>query len=818
MTDQPIRFTRLLPAFVVALLALAWSGLHLGPFAATLTAGLVVLVVPGALALAAWPSRRTLTLPEYFALSAAISWCVVAALCIAAFKLAMPLSTALSALMVTEGLVAGLCWWRGSAQPIERLDSLHVALCVLWVVVGAAFYNVGGYTDSVRGPAVAEGWSTMEEGLQVSTVRKIVGAPALAPAAVMYAKGEIPTYIYPVHAFGLAAFSAVSGLDPLIAYSAFRFWSTVLSLAALYSLLVVAVNRNVAGIGSLVLALMACFVFLGSMNGSWSPLAALPHIGDFSLGVLLPLGLALVVHAVTRPPDVLTAAAPVFLLAMSLTHMREGVHVLSYMAAGLGVGLAAQSWRRSAYLRLAVLTVALVIAIVVIGRHITSQVPFIAEQESASSARTRIELVESLRSGISIDGEDNLIPAKPVIVLALLLAPWVWLWFRDQPGIVLLTAGLVAWAVPVMVPIIARLLELSVYSEVMMSPARYMVQVSLLMLVSLIAVAISTADWLVGQIPTSMRHVHLHVDSRSHDLSWLARHRDRVLVIGAVVVVRVCLGMRETLLAALGAAPSIAVVALVGFSVMAALSVRLRTPVWRIDGDWSRGPRGAASVVAIIALVAVVGLLASSQTVFDALRAARVPPRDQLADWYGATQVSERLPWKTVEMLRALPPRSVVAADPSLGLAVPMVSDQFVMTSGTNFTTDLHYLATVQRVLGHDFQEADVDMGPYIARLGPSLAAGLRPDIVRWEAYRHRQRLLAEARELGVVPVFNPAEPADTTLALLDVLDPDFLLVEPERHPHLVSLAAAMPRRFTLVGTDGRFTIYRHTAPPTPSS
>lgn len=807
-------------ALILAVAGAAHVRIDNDPLVATALAGFVLLVLPGLLTLGLTPGLR-IALPQRLAFAFAASWCVIATLCVISFKLEWSLSRALLLLFAFEAALATVLIVRPTL-PQDRIDRPQLVVLAAVMLISILAYRTGGYTSADLGPAIAPGWSTMEEGLQISTVRKIADADHLRPSQSMYARGEIPTYIYPVYPFALAGVSRISGLDPLIVFDTFRLWSAGLAMLALYTFTVVAFGRSTGAIATLAICAL---ILLGHAGpgpdlGSWGQLIPLTHIGDFSLGVLFPLGLALVAHTVDTGVGggVVSAIALPFLMAMALTHLRESAHVLSYMVTGLVVGLAVRGFDRTRAIRLGALSAVLIVVTVLLSRHIQAEVPFIAAHELASAAKSKIDMMAELRDGMRLNAGDVPMTVQPWVGYAVVIAPIALLLLRFSSGAVMLLAGLLAWWLPLNVPLLARFLERIVYSEIMMSPVRYVFQASYLVFGLTVSAAALLIDEAFRLLPTARRKVVLEIDGKSIVLTRYLRYRVHLLVAGAVIIALMLLSlvtMARMLAVSLGQPAG--ALALIGAVFVAYQFRHLREWSARVHAYLTRRPDHPGFLAVVGALMlALLFVDNSSSTFLKGAGARSAAQTASLEQWYAHAQVGQILPWTTLKMLRSLPARSLIAADPRMGLAIPMVADQFVLSSGTNFTTDLHYLETVQRIMGDPFDESDIDWESYRERLGTPLVESQRPEILAWERYSQRQRRLIDVGDAAGsrAPIFNTAEPPELTMRLLDALDPDYLLIDVNQHPHLVTLVTTQRSRFGLVAQDGPFQVYRFIESP----
>jgi hypothetical protein len=767
-------------------------------FIATALAGAAILLIPGTLCLLLTPSAADLRWAEGLAFGAAISWCLLATSCVVAFLFGLNVLHVEAALFCANVVLLAM-WLRRVPRVIfRRPDASEIAVLVMIAVVAVLAYRVGGYTNAQLGPAVGSGWSTMEEPLQISTIRKIEYATSLRVAEVMYAKGESSTYYYPVYPFALAVISRTAGLDPMILFDSFRLWTAALALLALYTLATGAFGRT-AG----VIMMFTAFALLLGGNagqasglGSWGQLIPISHIGDFGLGVLLPLALAIVVRIAGQNQLGLAAGllSVAFLLSMAVTHAREAAHVTSYMGATLIIAPLIGAFDRHRWLRFAAVTAGTVLLVSFFSAGVQRRVPFLAEHEQASAARARLNIDAALQDKQATWVHTADVPGvlKPYVALGFLVASMSLVWWRRRPGAVVLLSGVLLWWLPLHVPIAGHLLERVVYSEIMMTPSRYVFQVSYLLYGAIVYAMLMAIDFVIAL--TQSRVVR----------TWIAL---ACAPIAALAVARLPeIGER------LFDRP------LIGAGVAVALAVAVAVVAWRtalshapVRDPALRHPQ-LATVCGVIILASLVARSHESLLFAAGGQRGRARTADVEA-WYEQTGVSGTLPWSVVRMLRtAVPSRSVIAADPALGLAIPLAADQYVLVSGTNFTSDLHYLDAVQRVTGGGFDEHAVDWGAYRAKLGEEPAGRMRQDVLTWERYNQRLTWLVAVGTPGArrhTPIFSNNEPAEVTLRLLSDLHPDYVLLTPTQHARLFQLMVSAPHRFARVAAEGDFQLYR---------
>lgn len=815
------------------------------PLLQTLIAGALTLVLPGWLVLSLLTGPGRLTLLERIAYGFAISWCAITLLCVAAFVFGRSVADASIALLGLDAVLAVVFAVKSRARTVTPLDRRQWLLLIGIVLVSLAYYRIGGYSDPANGPVVAKSdWSTMEELLQISSVRKIADAPQLRVAEVMYAKGEISTYFYPVYPFALALVGTVARLDPLVLFDSFRLWSVALGLISVLVLALTAFGPTVGGWTAVVALVLVATGNAGQAAGfgSWAQLAPLVHQGDFALGVLLPLSLAAVIRFVdARPGDRLFAWLIVPLLwAMTLTHTREAVHVASYMSAFLLVGPLTGALDRRRWIRLAAVVAGVAVFMLGYSTIIKTVVPFIGEHELASAARARLDYAALAHGGRLLTFSTSKVPhvLAPFVSLAFLVAPSLLIVCRRSTGVVFLASGLLLWFLPLHSPFVASILERLIYSEIMTSPARYVFHVGYLIfgagvywastfIYRLFSGPINTGAIKVGsQIRTAPgeRSLVLDValsavdgatgglvieigrgsDDQSPDSSSSQRYLD------------VPLFLNTLLLLLFAAAIGFGLYQLVWHPAWVPLTALLLGVIasrWQARFAQVPAPppsRGTRSAAVVVSLALLGGFLYFLLAPTDAAVVRTLPRTRHVERWYEQAKLSTTLPLSAVRLLRsAIPPRSVIATDPVLGLSIPAAVDQFIFVSGTNFTTDLHYLETVDRLAHVVFDpERDIDWASYRARLGDDLSR-FRDDILLWEGYYYKQKRLYTLGISTQYPIFSENEPNELTLQYLDALAPEFLLLAPAQHPRLAALVAAHADRFVPVANDDGYFVYR---------
>lgn len=760
------------------------------PLAATVLAGCLILLVPGLALISLTARGRALALVDRLAFGAAVSWCVVTMLCVLSFVLAWDVGRASAVLLALDAILVAWFLYRTPWRRVSAPRAAHWLALIGLLAVSLLAFKVGGYTDPRTGPTVGVGWSTMEELLQISTARKVAESPALRVDRVMYVKGELPTYYYPVYPFALALMTRVSGLDPVVLFDTFRLWTGLLALIALASIANGAFGKAAS---AAVMAIAIGLVLIGQAGsapglGSWGQLLPVSHIGDFGLGVLLPLALALTVRlAVGEPGDEFaTLIAIPFFAAVAVTHTRESAHLASYLVALLAIGPLVGALDRRRWLRLAGATTALLLFTMAYSAQVQEHVPFIREHEQAAAARARIA---SVTMAGSLQPADVPPVLRPYVTMAFIAGPLVLILWRRSAGVVLLAAGLVCWWLPLHVPWVAHLLERAVYSEIMTSPSRYVFHVAYLFYAIVVFAALRGLD---HYLPTG---------SPVRATVWK--------VVAAPTTAIVLVALPELLEAAAGRRPLLMIVMAAALALLGARSAAgamartlvqapapLRHPGW---------------IYATAALV-FAGLLARSDTptLLAAAQKREWSPSAATETWYQQAAIRETLPWSAVRMLRErIPARSVIAADPALGLAIPLMTDQFILVSGTNFSTDLHYLQAVGELSGPAFDPARIDWAAYETKLGSRLTPAVRDDVTIWEHFMFRQQQLVSLSSPGRQPLFSEDEAPETTARLFRLLAPDYVLVSPAINRRLAALVDRHPNDFEHVADAAGFRLFR---------
>jgi len=218
---------------------------------------------------------------------------------------------------------------REQAPGAQRM--LQLILVAGLGVIAYILFTVGG-SMNLGSIAALKG----EEALHLTILRKLAQNTSLDHLNLMYKREVANTYVYPPYHFALALVSRISGLDPIVVYLKFRPAAGLVSLLSMWSLALALFGRRwVADLTLLALLILVLNNAAGQVPGFyWAQLVPLSHLGDFGLGVMLPVMALFIFRYVTgEPGNMFRILAPLMLLVGLLVHTREVLQLLFFLGA-----------------------------------------------------------------------------------------------------------------------------------------------------------------------------------------------------------------------------------------------------------------------------------------------------------------------------------------------------------------------------------------------------------------------------------------------------------------------------------------------------
>lgn len=737
---------------------------------------------------------------ERLPVAAGLSLVVVGVLTILSLEAHLDARRAAVVLLV---FTAGLAVWElrlppaaappsGASAPVMMTVAAMTALGLVFV----ALLGIGG----TRSPqSLAE---LNEEALHVAIVRKLAENQTLSTTNVMYRPGLANTYVYPAYHFALALIARLSALDPLVVFVKARPFLALIALTALRSIAGLFFGAAIADLAlvSWVVLLASNVAGLVSTEYFWGQLAPLTHLGDFGLGVMFPLLLLFslrFVVAAPRSPDLFVA--PCVMAAGLLVHTREVLQLLLVLGpAAMGVALFRRHDRRVLVRIAALILIVVALGLAYKARH-ASAAPHALAFESANLTRVLDALEPSLRAPwrstfLDVDEARHGLLHRPLFLFPVAVLPALWL-FRRSLWAAFLGPSLLAAVLIIRVPWMSWAFVRLTYSEMLYTPARYLFHASYLLLGAAIGGLALYAE-------------------RVHDLS-VAGLRVAVRRAGsATPALEIGWGPIVHRAAAVGAL--LAASGIVGVALASGLAELAPLSVDHLDWLYLHALLGSAACLVGLSLLPgpdvpepearswpvrrpALVLLAALALALPLWR-LRVPPNlaaqrrlwagqrsmDPLWPWYDSMALGRRIPSGVVRFVRErVAPGRMWAAPYACIFQIPLVANQYVITSGSTLSTDFDFAAAYVRATGRRPKDAS---GRELSVASGSSAAAI------WA--------LAQA------PIFNPAETPRETLALLGEYGVDYVLAGPTDLDRFEALASRFPAALERVYRSGRFGIF----------
>lgn len=779
------------------------------PFLRLLVAGAVALVLPGALLLRLLGSDSEQ--PEedglgWLASSFGLSFVVLSALCVAVTLLHGNIvhgvwfifgTLFLGALLVQAGRRRGsLITSERAADPDGQSGRWIDGLIVLGLAgLAALLYVIGG-----MGTAAPDG----EEALHLLMARKLFDNPAIALDNVFYKPATETTYVFLPYHFLLALLSKIAGMDPFLVFVKSRFLWGILSVACLY-----AIAKHL--FGSRTLARFAALFFLavlwsgrgGHWIGAFARFAPVSHHADVSLGLLLPLGILFMIRFLRKDGGRLfSVVAPLLLIAITITHTREGLQFLMYLASFLAGCLLFRYGGEGAWKRALILVLILVAFGFAYHRVHAGAASHLAEWEQAEKTQAREMLKQAVRKPMPM------LLGRPLIQDSIYLTgyhlirhPYLWalvfltpllLMARHTFWGILLALGIWVPLFLARLPILTVVSILATYSQFLFTFIRYLMHWAYLFFALLIF------GWVVLIDRLAVRW-EAFAPSQSRAQRFLRGGGWAVTaMLGMVIVLRLIHGasgaVGEALVNPLLILLVLGVAWLVVEASLKSWSEKIPAPPDPLAGCRFRSP-----VLAWCVSLAVVGVLATDidppkarktweRTLWQQVELARSKERPdpvRFVRWYEQARPFD-FSYRFYSYIRDRVPRQkVFACVPDYAFRIPAYFNQYVFTFGSFFSTEIEFVDRYYELTGRE--RPSPNPAPRLYRL---------VDIYNKEV-------------LGSFPIFSEQESFDRTLTLLDGFAIDYLIASPAHAKRFQEFRAKMPGVLEPVFEDEGYTLYR---------
>jgi len=788
------------------------SGIVPAPVVARMAiAATLVFVLPGWSALALWeggraaPSALLERLPRAFGLS----FTLLTVVTVAITSVSAGSVVATWAYLGLALALAGLQIRRVTPEAAEETPPPAfdwVVLCAIALTCVLLWFTGGIYGTLPDG----------EEALHMALIRKLHSNAAIHQDNVMYRPGVVSTYLYLPYHLGVAMVARIARVDPLVAYVKLApLWGAVAlaSIGALAGALGFGTTR--ARIVTLVATVLAWNGQAGNWDGPFGRLLPYSHHADFSLGVLLPVALVAVARFVTgRAAGHERMTTPALLAAVTVAHTREGVQIAFYLAAWAG-GLALFRDARRPMLRAVALAAALLALGFAYARVHQAAVGHIQEWEDAEKERAR-ELMERFRNdpGLGLTGpplsfltdRPNYVQNfnslfHPFFVVGMLLGPF-WALRRRGLGTLVLALPMVATTIVVGIPLVSAAMVLATYSQVLFTPARYVLHLCYLafgLWIGFSAIAIGRR--LVPFVSGGPASLEVDVTSGGRAVgttarlpSWLtfAEGWPIASAIG-VLAGSAMVGSAIVLGKAAGAWPVFALkmllvahLALILFFARRRPQLRASAEFVRAEGPWVAALMGLLLPVALWREVNRPDLGIVARILPEAAwRASSRPDVTDFPRWYDRARPLP-LPYALLEDLRSrLPEPKVFAADPAWMWMLPALANQYVFAYSQYLSTEEPLVTEFARIHGLPLPTGFPEPRLY----------GLI--------------LLHETQLKKRFPIFNDEDDAETTARFLAFGHVDYLVAPPQPPLALSRALDRWPDAFESAFARDGWTVYR---------
>lgn len=744
--------------------------------AAIVPAFLLVYVLPGWIAAGRlWPHRGVL---ERAAAAFGLSFVACLLLSVVVVELHVPMR---AAAWVWCALTAAGLWLLkpGVEFPASRPERIMATMSLLLLaVIAVAGWHIGGTYGNLAG----------EEGYHVIFTRKLHAHPSPSADNLFYLPGTSSTYLYmPYHA-SLALMATLGGLDPMSVFVKFRPFAAIVTLVSMAALAQRMTGRGFVGWTTLlVLGVGVLTNHAGYHSPYFAQLMPVSHHSDVSLGMGLAVGGYFFWSAATaavRFRGVFWCGAAV-MIAVLICHAREGLQLVVLCGVLCATGLCFRFRDRTLMLH----TAALAILLIVAGKGYQGlqavRAPHLAGWEEAekSVARERFEALKSdVRAGRwhalfgpRIDRTTAYMPNyniffRPAYALALLAVPLTFwggrsLWSSFVPvlvGAILLLSRL---------PVTALLLVTGGYSQILYTPARFVLHWEWLLL----AIGAATIAEFAGR----------RLDALA---SSVRRRLATVLAINAAFALGFwgLPALGEALQSASERHPD-----LIPIGVLLALEAGT---VWRLR-RWSMGTasdvEAAAhapawrSVALAGALIVPLATWTSPPSLADQAETAAARPNGLDVDaWCAETGLLDVPPETSAYLRDVLPRGRVLACDPRYIFNYPVVFDHYIFTFGFYFSSETPFLERYYAIRGRT-----PPFDPSIRTMYRFTDVYIRDLMLRF-------------------PLFNWIDPLDVTLREIEENGIEVIVVDPEFASLWDTYAAYFPRAFRRLHAHGDHSVY----------
>jgi len=546
-----------------------------------------------------------------------------------------------------------------------------------------------------------------EDHLHVSVIRKILENDVVQKQNIMY-KPDFPhTYLYPGLHFIIALISRISAIDPIIVYIKFRYILGFLSLLIIYTFSKSLFKSRY--ISSIVTCSCMVLIYNGVAARIPGPgyyigqLVPVSHVYDIAMAILLPLSLIFTFKYISfdnRIFNRFAILAPLLILTTTIIHVREGFQILFYYLVTL-IAFLIFKRRDKQVIRKIVFLISSVILLGLIYMPIhQANVGYVLQTlEPAHRQWTINVLIDTVTNPFTAT---FLVPIGsgglgwqelPYVSLALFLSPIILLWFRKYFWGLFLGASILASALIVKFRVLTLLVMLLTYSQIMISPVRFVLFFSYIIFGLLVFASLAIFENIFARVRKFAKN--------RLALFGLAGGFLIGLYLCCRYVFLPLIGVIETGIYSYGSILFIAWVILL--LILSYLKFFDRVVARFRDVFHNYKPRFPNfSILILVSLLLAVYLFGgiSGQGLVNEYKGRTLPDITNFEDYYRDTQFTN-VPFELVEYIRGeVEPHNIFAYNRDSNICIPLVSNQFVQVGhaegmGTD-GADANYLSILR--------------------------------------------------------------------------------------------------------------------------
>ncbi len=449
-----------------------------------------VLIIPGYLLfnLMQLRKRYEMDLFELLVMAFGLSLLIIEFLCMVAMETRLN-SFIISLVLVLASLVlflislikersASIDYLGGLRANFGKINIAIYLLAVLFIIFTAALLF------KIESP-VGSG----EDMIHISIIRKLLENPELTKTNIWIEEGIPYTYLYPGLHFMAALISRFSAIDPIIVYAKLRFAMGIISLLLIWTMSKTLFRSKYIAFT----ILMSCVALIYNGSAGHLPgffcgqLIPVSHMGDISMGVILPLVLVFSFKYMLNKGTFNRFFFISLLLVLTITivHVRETMQVLFYYCLTLVAYLIFNRKDKATIYKVFIFILSILILGNVYNLIYKSNVGHIQTYEHAKKEKS-VKVFKDLLNNpkMAFSTPDNYPDSKAYIPggklifkrymsLAIPLSLVMLLLFRRRFWGLLFSSSIVGSLLLMRFNILSMLLIILTYSEIMFTPGRF---------------------------------------------------------------------------------------------------------------------------------------------------------------------------------------------------------------------------------------------------------------------------------------------------------------------------------------------------------